>query len=94
MRSVKDTSLETFQFGDEPEDKYYLLIDLTKNENGIDLQKLTNADPRNFDAVLNNMGCILMLSGDEMAELIRRGDIDENDMHSTLFALAKNEGLV
>lgn len=94
MRTVSDTSLETFQFGDKPEDKYYLLIDLIKNENGIDLARLTNADPRMFDTVLNEMGCVLMLSGDEMGELIRRGDVAEGDMHASLFKLAQNEGLL
>ncbi len=94
MRTVNDTSLETFQFGEKAEDKYYLLIDLIKNENGIDLAKLTNADPRMFDTVLNEMGCVLMLSGDEMVELIRRGDVAKDDMHGSLFALAQREGLL
>ena len=94
MRTVNETSLETFQFGDKPEDKYYLLIDLIRNENGVDLAKLANADPRTFDAVLNDMGCVLMLSGDEMEELIRRGDVDSADKHQSLFTLAQREGLI
>jgi len=94
MRTISDTSLETFQFGNNPEDRYYLLIDIVRNPNGVDLAKLANADPRSFDAVLADMGCILMLSGDEVQELIRRGDVDEQEKHESLFSLARAEGLI
>ena len=94
MLTLENTELQSFSFGNKPEDKYYLLINTKINPVGIDLAKLSNADPRKFDAVLSDMGCMLMLSGDEMAELIRRGQVDEKDMHKTLFELAKTEGLV
>ncbi len=94
MLNVENTTLESFTFGNKPEDTYYLLIDLVRNEDGINLHKLTNADPRMFDQVLSDMGCILMLSGEEVQELIRRGDVDESNKHASLFKLARAEGLI
>ena len=94
MRTVNDTALESYQFGNKPEDKYYLLIDLIRNPNVIDISRLANADPRMFDSVLSEMGCVLMLSGDEMEELIRRGAVKEDEKHESLFNLARAEGLI
>ena len=94
MRTLSDTSLETFQFGSNPEDKYYLLIDLVQNSNGIDLAKLANADPRSFDTVLSDMGCLLMLSGDEIQELVLRQAVDEQNLHESLFNLARHQGII
>lgn len=94
MRELNDTALESYQFGANPEDTYYLLIDIVKNPDGVDISKLANADPRMFDAVLSEMGCVLMLSGDEMQELIRRGVVDEADKHASLFTVARKEGLI
>jgi predicted AAA+ superfamily ATPase len=94
MRTVKDMALESYKFGSNTEDTYYLLIDLVHNPDGLDINRLTNADPRRFDSVLTEMGCILMLSGDEMQELVRRGDIDEHNKLESLFYLARTEGLI
>lgn len=94
MRTVSDTALESYQFGTKPEDMYYLLIDLVKNPNGIDISRLANADPRMFDSVLTDMGCVLMLSGDEMQELINRGAVQESNKHESLYNLARAEGLI
>ena len=94
MLTLEHTELQNFSFGNNPEDKYYLLINTKINPVGIDLAKLSNADPTKFDAVLTEMGCILMLSGEEMAELIRRGQVDDKNMHATLFELAKIEGMI
>lgn len=47
-----------------------------------------------FDSVLSEMGCVLMLSGDEMEELIRRGAVKEDEKHESLFNLARAEGLI
>lgn len=94
MLTLEETELQSFSFGNQPEDQYFLLINTRLNPVGIDLAKLSNADPTRFDAVLAEMGCVLMLSGEEMNELIRRGQVDENDRHGTLFELAKAEGLV
>jgi hypothetical protein len=35
-----------------------------------------------------------MLTGDEMSELINRGDIDPNKMHESLVEIAINEGVL
>ncbi|MEQ9309083.1 MAG: hypothetical protein RLN90_06475 [Balneolaceae bacterium] len=94
MLTLNDTSLETFSFGAEDEDKYFILINLKQNPDGIDIQKLASADPRTFDAVLNSMGCVLMLTGLEIAELTKRGDVDPQNLHQSLFGLAKQEGVI
>ncbi|MBO6523056.1 MAG: hypothetical protein JJ971_04460 [Balneolaceae bacterium] len=94
MLTLNDTSLETFSFGDKDEDLFYILINLSKNPDGIDLAKLSVADPRRFDAVLNEMGCLLMLSGQEVNELVNRGDADKQNLHKSLFELAKQEGIL
>jgi hypothetical protein len=94
MLTLDDTELQSFSFGNNPEDKYYLLINTKINPVGIDLAKLSNADPRRFDAVLEEMGCVLMLSGEEMDELVRRGSVDDENMHATLYDLAKAEGVI
>ncbi|HCD51035.1 MAG TPA: hypothetical protein DEQ34_01210 [Balneolaceae bacterium] len=94
MPELHETRLEKFPFGEQPEDVFYLLIDLKANPEGVDLVTLSNTDPRFLDATLNEMGCLLMLSGDEMNELIRRGQVTESEMHATLFELAKKEGII
>lgn len=98
MLQQDDTKLEIFGFGDEEddnsEDTFYCLVNLTKSPDGIDLEKLSNADPRKFDEVLNEMGCILLLRGDEVEELIRRGDITDTDLHKSLYELAVDEGII
>lgn len=94
MLKKDDTKLEIFGFGDEDEDNFYTLVNIRKNPEGIDLEKLSNADPRKFDEVLNKMGCILLLRGDEVAELIERGDITDSDLHKSLYELAVDEGII
>ncbi|MFN1835519.1 hypothetical protein AB2B38_009680 [Balneola sp. MJW-20] len=94
MLKLKDTGLEEFSFGDDPDDMFYLLINRKVSPDGIDLDKLRLADPRNFDHTLENMGCILMLNGDEMDELVRRGELDKKNLHESLFELAAREGLI
>jgi hypothetical protein len=94
MLKKDDTKLEIFGFGDENEDNFYTLVNIRKNPDGIDLEKLSNADPRKFDEVLNKMGCILLLRGDEVEELIKRGDITDSDLHKSLYELAVEEGII
>jgi hypothetical protein len=94
MLQKDDTKLEIFGFGNEAEDNFYCLVNLRKSPEGIDLQKLSMADPRKFDEVLNSMGCILMLQGDEVEELINRGDIVDTDLHKSLYELAVKEGII
>lgn len=94
MLNLKDTGLEEFSFGDDPDDVFYLLINRKVSPDGINLEKLRLADPRNFDHTLENLGCIIMINGDEMQELIRRGEVDKENMHESLYELAGREGLI
>jgi hypothetical protein len=94
MLTLEQTELETFSFGENPDDTYYILVNRKVNPVGVDLIKLSQADPRTLDATLNEMGCILMLSGDEVNELVRRGDADKDDLHRSLFSLARQEGII
>ncbi|WP_138431059.1 hypothetical protein [Fodinibius saliphilus] len=96
MLEKEDTKLEIFGFGDEEakEDTFYCLVNTVKSPDGIDLEKLSNADPRKFDEVLNEMGCILLLRGDEVEELINRGDISDSDLHKSIYELAVEEEII
>ena len=94
MLKLKDTGLEEFSFGDASDDKFYVLVNKKVSPDGIDVEKLSKADPRNFDATLSDMGCILMLNGIEVAELCMRGDLDNENLHESMFELAKEEGII
>lgn len=94
MLEKDDTKLEIFGFGDQEDDSFYCLVNLKKSPDGIDLEKLALADPRKFDEVLNSMGCILLLRGDEVEELIKREDINDSDLHKGLYDLAVREGII
>lgn len=94
MLQKDDTKLEIFGFGDNADDNFYCLVNIRKNPDGIDLEKLSMADPRKFDEVLNEMGCILLLRGDEIEELINRGDIADADLHKSIYDLAVDEGII
>lgn len=96
MLKKEDTKLEIFGFGndDDAEDNFYCLVNTRKSPGGIDLEKLSMADPRKFDEVLNEMGCILLLQGNEIEELIDRGDITDTNLHTSLYDLAVDEGII
>lgn len=93
MLELKDTGLEEFSFGDASDDKFYVLVNKKISPDGIDVKKLSKANPMKFDTILNEMGCILMLNGLEVAELCMRGDLDNENLHESMFELAKEEGL-
>lgn len=94
MLTLEQTNLERFNFGETIEDEFYILINTLKNPEGINISKLAMADPRMFDSILNEMGCILMLSGTEISELITRGDVDPDSLHNSLYNLVKREGII
>lgn len=94
MLKLNQTNLETFNFGEADQDKFYVLINTLKNPEGITISKLAMADPRRFDSILAEMGCIVMLSGEEVSELVLRKEIDPERLHETLFDLAKKEGVI
>ncbi|MGM0588105.1 MAG: hypothetical protein ACQETE_06830 [Bacteroidota bacterium] len=94
MISKDDTKLEVFKFGDDQSDYFYCLVDSTVSPDGINLDKLKMTDPRNFDTILDEMGCLVMITGDELEELINRGKITKGDLHQELFDLAEEEGII
>ncbi|MDX1673055.1 MAG: hypothetical protein R3211_11995 [Balneolaceae bacterium] len=94
MIDKKDTKLEVFGFGENASDKFYALVNLKKSPDGIDLKKLSLTDPRKFDDELNRMGCILLLRADEVEELIERGEIEDSDLHQSIYDLAVKEGVI
>lgn len=94
MLSKDDTKLEIFGFGEDDENNFYCLVNLTKSPDGIDLKKLSMADPRNFDEALNKQGCILLLRGDEVEELIERDEITDSDLHQSIYDLAVREEII
>lgn len=94
MLTLDQTKLDVFSFGDNADDTFYILINTKINPEGVDLRKLSGADPRFFDAMLNAMGCILMLNQQEIDELAGRNELDKNDLHTSIFELAKTEGVI
>ena len=94
MLKQDDTGLEEFSFGDDPDDLFYILVNKKVSPNGINVDKLSKADPRKFDSVLSDMGCVLMLNGLEVTELCMRGDLDNENLHESMFELAKKEGII
>lgn len=94
MLDKEDTKLEVFGFGNDDSDKFYALVNLVKSPDGIDLEKLSLTDPRTFDEELDRMGCILLLRGDEVEELINREDMKTSDLHEGIYNLAVQEGII
>lgn len=94
MLKKDDTKLEIFGFGENTDDSFYCLVNIKKSPEGIDLEKLSSADPRKFDEALNKMGCILLLRGDELEELINRGAVTDSDLHASIYDLAVEEGII
>jgi hypothetical protein len=91
---LNQTGFQVIEFGDDPEDKFYCLINLKKSPNGLIVEKLRLTDPRNFDRHFAESGCLLMLTGDEYNELVKRGDIDQDKPHVSLYNLALSEGII
>lgn len=94
MLKLKETGLEEFSFGDNTDDLFYVLVNKRISPEGIDVEKLRLSDPRNFDTVLTEMGCILMLNGIEVEELARRGELDPDNLKESMYNLAREEGLI
>jgi hypothetical protein len=90
----KDTKLEVFSFGNNPDDRFYCLVDRNVCPDGLDVEKMKLIDPRNFDQMLREMGCLAMLTEPEVNELAKRGELEVEDLHSGLFELCKKEGMI
>lgn len=94
MIPINQTGIEELSFGEEKEDIFHILVNKNISPDGIDLEKLRLADPRNFDAALSSAGCIIMLNETEIDELSRRGELDRENLHQSLYELAKQEGVL
>ena len=94
MPAFKKTKLQKFDFGDLPDDLFYILVDLNVSPKGIDTNKIRLSDPRNFDATLRELGCLLMFTGSEIEELGERGEIDKTRLHRSLYELGVREGVI
>lgn len=92
--NLQYTSMQVIEFGEQNSDKFYCLIDLKVSPNGMNIEKLKLSDPRNFDLQFRESGCLMMLTGDEIEELIKRGDLDQENLHKSLFELALGQGLI
>jgi hypothetical protein len=91
---LDQTFLQKIEFGDEPEDIYYCLIDKKISPDGLDVDKMRLTDPRNIDAQFREKGCLLMFTGDEIASLVNRGEFDASDLHRSLFDAAVRENII
>lgn len=94
MIPINQTGIEELSFGDSKEDIFHILVNKNISPDGVDLEKLRLADPRNFDSVLISAGCIVMLNEIEIDELSKRGELDPKNLHQSLYELAKDEGLL
>lgn len=94
IRKLNRTFLQKIEFGDEPEDIYYCLIDKKISPNGLSVEQMRLTDPRNIDTQFREQGCLLMFTGDEIASLINRGEFDANDLHQSLFDAAVRENII
>ena len=91
---MRKTLLDVIEFGEEPEDTFYCLVDAGISPDGIDVSRLRFSDPRNFDEALRESGCLMMFTGNEIEELISRGDVNQENIHESLVRLAQQEGIL
>ncbi|TVQ68149.1 MAG: hypothetical protein EA360_00325 [Balneolaceae bacterium] len=90
----QDTTLQIIEFGDDPSDRFYCLVDERVSPGGLNIEKMRLTDPRNIDLQFREAGSILMLTGDEAEELFLRGELDRDQLHKSLFTLAEKEGVI
>ncbi|MCC5940311.1 MAG: hypothetical protein JJU37_02120 [Balneolaceae bacterium] len=90
----QQTSLQKIEFGDQPEDIYYCLIDLRVSPNGVNIQKIRLTDPRNIDQQFRKHGCLMMFDETEITVLINRGEVQSDQLHRSLFDLALKENII
>lgn len=90
----KDTNLQRIDFGEEPADQYYCLVNLKISPDGLDLAKMRLTNPRNIDQEFRQQGMLMMFTGEEIESLINRGDLDRDKLHESLYQLALEEGVI
>lgn len=91
---LKDTKLQRIDFGEEPADQYYCLVNLKVSPEGLDLAKMRLTNPRNIDQEFRQHGMLMMFTGEEIESLINRGDLDRDKLHESLYNLALEEGVI
>jgi len=91
---LEETSLQVIRFGDAPDDTFYCLVDRNVSPDGLNLEKMRLTDPRNFDRQFHDVGCLAMITGLELDELVRRGDVDRETLHEDLFKVCRQEGII
>lgn len=89
-----DTKLQRIDFGDEPADQYYCLVNLKVSPEGLDVAKMRLTNPRNIDQEFRQQGMLMMFTGEEIESLINRGDLNRDNLHESLYQLALNEGVI
>jgi hypothetical protein len=94
IMKFEDTTLQKIEFGNEPDDQYYCLVDLRISPKGLNIEKMRLTDPRNIDQQFLEHGCLMMLTGDEIEELLSRGELKRELMHRSLYELAIREGII
>ncbi len=90
----EDTALQKIEFGDKPADQYYCLVDLRISPKGINISEIRLTDPRNIDQQFLEKGCLMLFTGEEIHELLKRGNIEKKKMHQSLYNLAIREGVI
>lgn len=91
---LKDTKLQRIEFGEEPADQYFCLVNLKVSPNGLNLTKMRLTNPRNIDQEFRQQGMLLMFTGEEIESLINRGDLDRENLHESLYQLGLDEGVI
>ena len=91
---IDQTILQEIEFGTDRADIYYCLIDQKVSPGGLNVDKMRLTDPRNIDLQFREAGCLIMMTGEEVDELIRRGDIESDNLHQSLYTLALREGII
>jgi hypothetical protein len=94
LMNISQTSLQKFEFGDEPSDQFYCLIDLRVSPKGLSIEEIKLTDPRNIDKQFREKGCLMLFTGDEIEELLNRGEISREKVHRGLYDLAVREGVI
>lgn len=90
----KHTLLQKFEFGPQKEDQFYCLVDKRISPGGMNVEKIKLTDPRRIDAEFENSGCLFMLTGEEIAELTNRGELDIRNLHQSLYDAAISTGTI
>lgn len=91
---LEETLLQHIEFGEQPKDQFYCLVDRRSSPGGIDIDSLKLSDPRRLDQEFRDHGCLMLFTGDEIEELVSRGDLNRDDIHVSLYNRALEEGVI